>query len=100
MRLLRLRLQLRDQTRTCRGHALTCSEQRFVKGGDLTPTRSRSIEQQIARAQRPLVVPQRPAICPVALRRKEVQKPPARLAGTAYKIDIAVGKIDQPRDVQ
>ena len=75
-------------------------EESLFESRDLAPARRGSFQQDIPRAQRPLVIVQGPPVRPIALRRHEIQKPAPAITAPAHQFDVAVPEPNQARDLQ
>ena len=71
---------------------LASGKQRFIEGVDLFPSGDGRLEQQVSRAQRPIVVAQGLAVRRFHLRRNEVHEAASDLAAFAHDVYVGVGK--------
>ncbi len=96
----RVRLQVAQEAGARFGQRRAVLDQRTVEGGDLPPVRPRRFQQMIARAQRPLVGPQRLPVARVELRPREVHEAPPQLRAAPHEIDVRAAEPDHPRNLQ
>ena len=90
VRKLRKRTQGGHELLTRLHEDLPGGKQRFIEGVNLFPSGDGCLEEQVARAQRPIVVAQGLAVRRLHLRGNEVQEATSDLAALAHDIHVGI----------